>query len=629
MNEVEIYIGDSLLDISPGTVVAQTLKSNDIGDLKTRNANYTNQFKVPFTENNDRIYENAKSHQSDTSVPYQKQKARVRQDGIDTIANGIHVLKRASNGYEMFILSGVAEFFDIIEGKLMSDLDTTSIDSVFDPQTFRNATSGVVAPVIDYGNYNGTTNDINKNTYLPSFYYFSLIDLIFTQAGYSISGTILSNSKYLKRIVPYSRKEFAYPSDFITSRNVIASRTTSQVMGSVASAVTLIFPTVTKTDDFGFFNSGTGIYTPTQAGASANDILFYTRITLVIDMTVTGGNVNVYADDTSASGDLCVFLQNKGTGVYSRSTDFADGTVANPFGAREGGFIKIEIAQFNLTPASVTVNSASLIIECISKPGTFLYYNNFMPEISQKDFVKDFLITYGQLIKEDGGVIYLKGIDEIINDRANANNLTLKRASNPDDDDITFLPENYAQNNYFEYSVKTEEGISNEFGKGNMEIANLNAIESKTIYKSQFNASDTKQVGGVFMLAVPIFETSTTITEFDNEPGLRFALVRDKYSYEPSVIYTTAQSSYKVAYFEDPIQSDTMSFSQFLESHYFYLTSVLQKAKKIKRMYNLTSSDIANIDFFVPVYDEDSYYLLDTVGPFVAGKVTEVTLLKI
>jgi len=64
MNQTEIYIGDSLLDLSPGTVVAHTLKSNDIGDLKTRNANYTNQFKVPFTENNDRIYENAKNHQS-------------------------------------------------------------------------------------------------------------------------------------------------------------------------------------------------------------------------------------------------------------------------------------------------------------------------------------------------------------------------------------------------------------------------------------------------------------------------------------------------------------------------------------------------------------------------------------
>ncbi len=629
MNQTEIYIGDSLLDLSPGTVVAHTLKSNDIGDLKTRNSNYTNQFKVPFTENNDRIYENAKNHQSDTLVPYQKQNAKVTQDGIDIIGNGIHVLKRSYNGYEMYILSGSAQFFDVIQGKLMSDLDTSSLDDVFDPESFRNTTSGVIAPVMDYGNYNGSTNDIHKNTYLPSFYYFTLIDLIFTQAGYGKSGSIFSNTKYLKRIVPYSRKEFSYPSDFINSRNVVASRTTSQVMGSVSSPVTLIFPTVSKSDDFGYFNSVTGIYTPTQSGASTNDILFYTRITLVVDITVTGGNVNVYSDDTSAFGDLCVFLQDKGTGTYSRSTDFADGTIANPFGARQGGFIKIEIGQFNLTPASVTVNSASLIIECIGKPGTYLYYNNFMPEISQKDFIKDFLITYGQLIKEENGVIYLKGIDEIINDRSNAKDWTLKRASDLKDDDITFLPDNYAQNNYFEYSIKTEEGISSEFAKGAIEISNLNLEESKTIYKSPFNASDTKQVGGVFMLSIPIFDTSTTITIFDNEPGLRFALVRDKYSYEPNVIYSSGQSSYKVAYFEDPLQSDTMAFSQFLTSHYFYFTLALQKAKKIKRIYNLSASDIATMDFFLPIFDEDSYYLIDTVGPFVSGKVTEVTLLKI
>ena len=49
----------------------------------------------------------------------------------------------------MYILSGSAEFFDVIQGKLMSDLDTSSLDDVFDPESFRNTTSGVIAPVMD------------------------------------------------------------------------------------------------------------------------------------------------------------------------------------------------------------------------------------------------------------------------------------------------------------------------------------------------------------------------------------------------------------------------------------------------------------------------------------------------
>lgn len=627
MSNTEIYIGDSLLDVSLDTVVAQTMKANDIGDLTTRNFNYTNQFKVPFTENNDRIYENARQHQSDTNVPYSKQVARIRQDGIDTIGNGVHYLKKASDGYEIFIISGAAAFFDKLGDNLLSDLDTTSIDAVFDATASRSSTSGVVSPVIDYGNYNTTTNDVDISTYPPSLYYFSIIDLIFSNAGYSKSGTIFSNAKYLSTIIPYSKSSYGYSGNFCKARNVVAVRTSAQVMGSVATAKTLTYTAVNKADDFGYFNAGTGIYTPTQSGASSGDYLFYTRVTLVIDFTITAGvgNVNVYMD--SPLGDLCVFLQDKGTGVYSRSTDFADGTIPNPFGAVQGDYIKVEIAQFNLTPASVTVNSATITIECIPRPAQWLYYNELMPEIKQKELMLDFAFRYGQLFKENNGAVSCKGIDEVILDRANAKDWTLKRVRKSDQ--VSYTPDRYAQSNLINYNFNVEEGVTESYGQGDLTITNLNIPIKQTLYQSPFYSSLTKQVGGVYMMVVPIFDTSTAITKFDNEPGLRIALVRDKYSYEPNVIYSGSQSSYKVAYFEDPLQSNSMVWSQFLNDHYFYLSQILQKAKVIEREYNLSSEDIASLDFFVPIFDEDSYYLLNVVGPYVSQKKTKVELIKI
>ena len=42
-----IIVNDIVLDLFPNTIVAQTLKANEVGDIKTRNVNYTNSFNIP------------------------------------------------------------------------------------------------------------------------------------------------------------------------------------------------------------------------------------------------------------------------------------------------------------------------------------------------------------------------------------------------------------------------------------------------------------------------------------------------------------------------------------------------------------------------------------------------------
>ena len=65
-----IIVNDIVLDMYPNTIVAQTLKANEVGNIKTRNVSYTNSFQIPSTENNDRVFEYANNLNSETTIPY-------------------------------------------------------------------------------------------------------------------------------------------------------------------------------------------------------------------------------------------------------------------------------------------------------------------------------------------------------------------------------------------------------------------------------------------------------------------------------------------------------------------------------------------------------------------------------
>jgi len=72
-----------------------------------------------------------------------------------------------------------------------------------------------------------------------------------------------------------------------------------------------------------------------------------------------------------------------------------------------------------------------------------------------------------------------------------------------------------------------------------------------------------------------------------------------------------------------------MNFQQFLDDAYQYFSLSLQSAKIVPRTYNLTEGDISSFSFLYPVFDKDSYFLVNTIKNYVSGKMTSVELFKI
>jgi len=619
MNDVEIYIGDDLVDLPLSVTVAQTYKIFDVNNITAQFKHFSNTFTLPFTEKNDRIFGNARQIQSDTSVPYSLDDCRVVVNGIDIVENGMVVLKSSDSGYRIYVISGLT-FFDKIGDKL-SDLDFTAtgngLNGTYYGELF-TATTGVVTPVLQYGRFDGT--DLYDEAYLPSYYYHTIIDAIIDDAGYSKSGSVFSNAKYLKTIIPYSRSGWNYGGDFISKRELIV-----QAVGGQTTLGKIAFATIVYEGSEGWWNAGTNEVIPLESDASSGDIICNLEYELTLDITVVGGTIDV---SISPGGNI---FTNIGTGVHH--------TVIGTTGGEQA---RVNTAyhittNINSGAPTITINVGTRlkvtpqnIPQISSTNPSYFYHNLLLPEMSQKEFLKDFILRFGAFPQEKNNVLYFKSLDDIVSDRANAVDWTLKRVRS--NDKISYAPSNYGRRNYFKYRNNDLE-TPFDFGEAFFEIANESIKPEATISNQVFSATNTTYINGILCAKVTIYD-GTQINLFEKftfNPGIRILLIRDRYTGEPipDSDGTPISSSYKVAYFDDPAQAYTCKWSQTLEDEYPLFIESLQKFKEVGREYNLTAADIANLDFHLPIFDEDSYFILNEVGPFVAGKVTEVTLLKI
>lgn len=636
MTDTIVYVSDQVIDLSPGTVIAQSIKRLNIGDLSTRSVNHTNLFKGPFTENNNRIYQYANDVRSKTTVPYSIQPTRVVQSGIELIRDGVHYMKRAKDQYEVYILSNAAAFFDAIGDKKLNELNFVGINGSWnnnDIENYRATTSGIVAPVMDYGNYNPVTNAIGVSDYLPSIYYHTLISLIFEQAGYEPVGDVFTNEKYLKQIIAYSREEFRYDEDFVNQRSASARVVVSQSIPTPGAGVNVVFGETLVQDETGYWDGVDQYIISDPDPAASGKILFAVDVMVALNITVAGGTVDISLRD---QGGTAATITNVGTGVHTiNSKDFSLGDIA--FLAEEGGNIRVRISTNSGAP-SVTINEGSIVFTPLNYVGTgsgsHTYFNHLMPDMLQKDLIKDFLVCFGLLPFESDGVINCKSIKSLINDKANAKDWTEKRDSEFKDD-IVFTDSNYAQTNFFKYSTAEDSfdhggiliRINKDLGNGSFTIANTLLTLEKTVYSSPFNNTLTEIYGGIMMARIPI---NGLRTEFENEPGLRKLLVRDQYSFEPAVDYSTPNlNGYLVAYFESPDEELSLNFTQFIDDWYSELSASLQELKIVTRKYNLNELDILSLNDHLLIYDTDSYYLINEVKNFVPENRTDVELFKV
>lgn len=596
-----VYIGDSLVDLFPNTVLATNISRAEIGSVASRSVTYTNSINVPHTKNNCDLFGFPFDVNSNSSIPYTLRTGKYVVDGVCILPDAvIQIVSAEKNLFKLRIYENVYDFYLNIKGKTLRELDVIT-DSAWTPagiDSARNTTTGIVSAIIDWNNPSGTV--FQSSHFLPSFYYHTFVTAILELTGLEPEGNILTDDDFLDLIIPYFNDSFEYPEDFYSQFNILYSL------------------------------GGGGTPETDQVNEETN---------LLFTPPLTEASHGVYQAFFSVGG----ITWNTGTVIEGRikknGVTVASGTIATS--PAPGGTLSIQFEDFFDVGDNVDVVIYS---NAMSSPGidytkvsnSFLQYtadglvnpdlvvwDQLLTGISAQDLLKDFYIRFGIVDRVENNKLILKTIEEIISDRAGALDWTSKLT---DKTEVLFSTE-LAQENYFVYNDLIGDQTS---GRGSISVANTTLKETNEYFSSVFGNSQTRAKIDTVLAKIPVYNsTSADVYDFDNNPGVRLLTLKDR-DIEGSITFNgTPRTDYKIGYFTDNTKAKDTGFQYFIDNYYSGYQRSLQKNKIVTKFFYLLPQDIKNYNHHKLIFVGDSYYLVNKITGFVPGKATKVELFKV
>lgn len=208
---MRLYIGGYEIELSDKTKIAQTKQANDLTSLNTRQANYTNRFKVPLTDNNVKAFRYLGVIGNNSNVPYQRNETYLYdKNGLCFVYNGYSIIKSTNKDYyDINVIDGNVDLYKQIENKKLSDLDLSEITHA---KNLTNVVNSFTAG-LDYkyilADYNGKalydTNKINIDYLVPSVRVKYLWDKIFDTYGFTYSGSFFDSFDFQNLWMSYPK----------------------------------------------------------------------------------------------------------------------------------------------------------------------------------------------------------------------------------------------------------------------------------------------------------------------------------------------------------------------------------------------------------------------------------------
>lgn len=352
-------IEKSSIDLFENQFVSVTKQSFDVNNLKQRLSGVTNNFTLPFTSNNSKIFDYLDLNGNTSNKPYQLNYVEYIQDGTPIIKKGRLNLREVSeSGYKVDVTHGINDFFDRIRDKYFYEpfesrknnivsMDAGSIGNSQDITTQSN--EGVVIPLCDYG----FTNPIPTYQQSPFAFIHKAFDFIASDVGYTF---IDSTGGKLDGLLFGGGKLFDYKGESISLSNYYVVNAPQNI---------LINSFVSKKTGVVFCDIN--YESPSTGGAFIGNFELYIDGILVNSASFIAGVNNLYSF-------------NSGATIYSRNS-------------------KIELF-LNMTsvpstlPISIldnpSLNSSKMGIE----DSLNIYYENIFKNLTQLDFMSYILEVF-------------------------------------------------------------------------------------------------------------------------------------------------------------------------------------------------------------------------------------------
>ncbi len=249
-----------------------------IVDFTKTNSDFTQEFQLPGTKNNNLLFSQIFEISSDSQFdPRKKAKAYILVDSNEVISGNLQLTNIGVDHmdnviYTVIVYGETSNLFSKIEGKYLTDLDWSEFDHTLDVNTVVSSwsgtwdTTGYFYPFINYGypwdlpywqasgNQSSgptgvTTNaadgqGIQFNQIYPAIYHRRVLEKIITNAGYQIESTILNSTAFTESIMPFNgNPDTLISSAFETGRKFQAGMTPQIATPPMSSYVNNGLPT--------------------------------------------------------------------------------------------------------------------------------------------------------------------------------------------------------------------------------------------------------------------------------------------------------------------------------------------------------------------------------------------------
>lgn len=634
----ELYINDILCDLSEkDNPIALTYEVNDIAELKDRQAYRTNNFKIPLTQNNRRACGFPDTGSIIGLQPYRKNTCKIVQDGIEVLPKGIAIINQTSGEISVQCLSGLIGFFDLIDSKSIRDLDMTEFEHDWTLATVVDSQlndEGFIYPIIEYGSLSETDRIVNVRQLRPATFRHTIIEKIISEAGYTASGVIFSDQRYLRSLHPFSLDKFEHGKSFVDASNTFSASARSQTNQEFSNDDrdgVVVFSDDTATDP-GNNWSGTEYIAP--------DIVSV-KVKLNYDLRVRdqykGGStpdITIRIQKFVSSWVTVVETTHPAVGEFE-DYDYMDQVLETNIDLLAGQKIRVAWHSgpdtnriygvwYAGSQIAITYQAAEVVF------GQSIQLEATLPKISQKDYFKDFLQNFGLIAIPDNYKkhLLLINMQEVYENKYRALDWTDKFTDRRPEIDYSFG--SYGINNYGVY--KDDDSVPDGTGDGVLVFDNLTLKQNVDLFTSQFAASiSVNRLNGVVIARILKIEDPAKSLNFTLKTEPRI-LMDDKVNIGITFTDDTTEvleSTVSIPYFQQPGKLG-IGYQDYFDNHYPEMLRMLYRPFVQDRWILLKARDLQNLNFTLPIFDrkDSAYYYNNGIKEWISGEECKISLIK-
>lgn len=659
-----LFLNDSLVDLDSKTKIGITRQVNDIAELKNRNADYSNQFKIPLTEKNRAIFNNCEQVQNTSKFPYQNIPAKLVNSGVEII--GYVVVQVATEKeYNCVFYAGNLNFFSIIGTKKISDLDLSvlehdwTMDNVVESRNNQWNDSGYIYPLIDTVgdgiNFLNVAPAAEWRWLTPWVFVRRIWGQIFKEAGFNYTGKFLESDRFNNLITNLVTNK---PQDNNIEWEAIHGTITPfpqnagvAVSGNYLRTITLISDTLgqTSTIPATATNPLAVLFTPDFSGQYS----FICNINILTSLFNKVSRIDVVINEKYTSGAIIQrrVVKSLIAGVDFNSLQFTFDLTDIYMDPDEAIIMRLvffpladpgEMNTFLIQPSTgmkLTKSKYDAV-----KPGLPWKIQENLYEMTQTDFIKNICQRFclipdtEKLINE----IEFFQFSEIIDSIPEAYDFSDKVTNKTQ---VIFRDKSYGQNSLMtfaepkDFETITKIPVDGDFGDYTFIIEDSALEINKTVIELMFHPS----MMVLRFLGIPtpkiLFHDrdAPEVGVWKNDVGARILSLNrvsgNDFAYMDLDVPTTTivDDDVPFCYFKDQGQLYDLTFESASKTDYKDLIRVIQDYKSLSESVLLTPVDVSQYKFKRPVFIKkyNSYFYMNKIVNYFDGKYCTIEILRL